>query len=264
MRDCLPELIAALLLPWLLLQGRRTRRITPRLPEALGPAAGVITGAGATGQVLRLLTFGESPVAGVGVEDHEQAISGQLARVLATRTQRPVAWRACGRNGVTVGEALHDLLPSVPARPVDLALVAFGVNDTTAFRSVAQWRADVSTLLDALEARCRPGLILLSGVPPVGSFPALPQPLRWVMGLKAGALDRVLRTLAQARARTLYVPLVLDPGDPALMARDGYHPSAAGCSAWACLLGDACGAGMAAAHETSRDGAGAHQPVNLL
>ncbi|MGB6055948.1 MAG: SGNH/GDSL hydrolase family protein, partial [Burkholderiaceae bacterium] len=37
MRRYLPELIALPLLPLLVAQGRRTRRVTPRLPEAGGP-----------------------------------------------------------------------------------------------------------------------------------------------------------------------------------------------------------------------------------
>lgn len=241
MRDYLPALIAFFLLPLLLAQGRYTRRVTPRLPEAAGPTTGT---AGkehaADGRApLRIIGLGESPVAGVGVDIHECAITGQLAHALASTLRRPTSWHAIGRNGITVAQAL-ELLPNVPDAPVDIALVAFGVNDTTAFRSVARWRADMSVLLDALEAKCQPKLILVSGVPPVGRFPALPQPLRWVMGLKANSLDRSLRELTKLRPRTHYVPLTLDTGDPALMAQDGFHPSATGCIAWAGVLAREC------------------------
>lgn len=239
MRRFLPELIALPLLPFLLAQGRHTRRVTPRLPEALGPAAGSV-GEVHGGPQLSLLTLGESPVAGVGVGTHEEAITGQLARALAMRLQRPVSWRACGRNGVTAGDALQQLLPLIPEAPVDIALVAFGVNDTTAFRPVTRWRRDLRELLAALDARCQPKLVLLSGLPPVADFPALPQPLRWVMGLKAQALDVAAQELASGLTRTVYVPLALDTHDRAMMASDGYHPSAKGCAAWAQLLADAC------------------------
>jgi lysophospholipase L1-like esterase len=226
------------LLPFLLVQGRHTRRMTPRLPEAAGPVAGT-AGASMDGAPLRLLALGESPVAGVGVETQGQAITGQLANTLAERLQRPVLWRACGKNGVTVRDTLLQVVPTIPEQPVDLALVAFGVNDTTAFRPVARWREDLSEILAALAARCAPRLVILSGVPSLGNFPALPQPLRWVMGLKGQVLDDALRRLAERSARTLYVPLPLDPVNPALMAADGYHPSALACSVWARLLVDA-------------------------
>jgi lysophospholipase L1-like esterase len=232
MRRFLPELIALPLLPLLMAQGRYTRRVTPRLPEAAGPAHGT-AGAAHGGQALSLLALGESPVAGVGVERQDQAITGQLAQALAQRLQRPVAWRAYGRNGSTVRQALEHLLPQLPTEPVDIALVAFGVNDTTAFRPVARWHADLGDLLTALEARCQPRLILLSGVPPMAHFPALPQPLRWTMGQKARALDGAVRELAQQRARVRYVALELDYRDRALMASDGFHPSALGYAAWA-------------------------------
>lgn len=241
MRDYLPELVALPLLPLLIAQGRRTRSITPRLPDAAGARSGLAAGAG-TAKPFSLLTLGESPVAGVGVETHEQAITGCLARALAKRLGCPVGWQAYGRNGATVREAREELLPAIPGQPVDLALVAFGVNDTTAFRPVGAWRSDMAALLDALEVRCRPRLIVLSGVPPVGRFPALPQPLRAVLGLKAAVLDRALMMLAETRRDTLYVPLTLDTGSPGLMASDGYHPSAAGCAAWAEILTQASAA----------------------
>jgi lysophospholipase L1-like esterase len=242
MRHLLPELIALPLLPFLIAQGRHTRRVTPRLPEADGPTHGIAGDGhhGHDGPPLSLLTVGESPVAGVGVQSHQEAITGQLAQALAMRLCCPVAWRACGKNGVTVREALQQVVPHIPAQQVDVALVAFGVNDTTAFHSMQRWRDDLRSLLQALRQRCAPRLILVSGVPPVAHFPALPQPLRWVMGMKARVLDVAARDLAASLPNTRYVALSLDPTDATLMAIDGYHPSAAGCTAWAQLLAAAC------------------------
>lgn len=241
MRRFLPELIALPMLPLLIVQGRRTRRITPRLPEAAGSVSGV-AGAEIGARPLTLLTVGESPVAGVGVQNHEEAITGQLAQAMAIRLRRPVSWRACGKNGVTAREALIEVIPAIPDVPVDIALVAFGVNDTTAFRPISHWRKDLTDVLEALHGRCQPRLVLLSGIPPIASFPALPQPLRWVMGLKARTLDLSAKNLASQRIRTLHVPLVLDTRDVSMMASDGYHPSAKGCTAWANLLAEAAAA----------------------
>lgn len=244
MRRFLPELIAFPLLPFLVAQGKRTRRVTPRLPEAGGPTTG-LAGAHYAGQALSILTLGESPVAGVGVTTHQEAITGQLAQALAACLRRPVTWRACGKNGVTAREALVQVLPEVPQEPVDIALVAFGVNDTTAFRSVAAWRRDLGNVLAALDARCSPQLLIVSGVPPVSRFPALPQPLRWVLGLKADVLDAAVRDLAATLPRAVYVPLSLNPQDSGMMAEDGYHPSAIGCTAWGQVLAETCAAMLA-------------------
>lgn len=241
MRKYLPELIAVPLLPFLLAQGKYTRRVTPRLPEAPGPVDGVAGTPGRTqeSEPISLLALGESPVAGVGVKSHEEAITGQLAKALAGKTGRPVSWRATGKNGITVRDAVDQLIPLIPRRHIDVALVAFGVNDTTSFRPVSRWRRDLIDLLAAVESRCSPAVLVLSGVPPLAHFPALPQPLRWVMGLKANALDRELQSVAKARAHAFHVPLLLDTRDREIMASDGYHPSAKGCTAWAALLAEA-------------------------
>lgn len=238
MRRYLPELVALPMLPFLIAQGRYTRRVTPRLPEAAGPVEGVAGGVH-SGTPVSLLSVGESPIAGVGVATHEEAITGQFAMALSERMRRPVMWRACGKNGVTVGEALEQVVPLIPEQPVDIAFVAFGVNDTTAFRPVSRWRQELRAVLHAIGERCSPSLIVLSGVPPIGYFPALPQPLRWVMGMKAAVLDLATRELAADHPRTCYVPLLLDTTDRAMMASDGYHPSAKACTAWAQLLADA-------------------------
>jgi len=241
MRRWIPELIALPLFPMLLAQGRHARRVTPRLPEAPEPCAGV-AGSHYTGQPVNLLGISESPVAGVGVASHEEAITGQLAQALSARLRRPVAWRACGKNGVTVRGAIDEILPAIAQQQVDIALIAFGVNDTTAFRSAADWRRDLRAMLQELDTRCKPGMLIVSGVPPVSRFPALPQPLRWVLGLKADVLDRVARELAPTLPRTQYVPLSVDPHDPVMLAEDGYHPSARGCTAWAQVLAEICAA----------------------
>lgn len=235
----MPELIALPMLPILLVQGRRTRARTPRLPEATGERHGVAAHEG-DAPALRVLGVGESPVAGVGVARQEEAITAQFARELAARSVRPVQWRACGRDGATVRDALAELVQQIPQQPVDVLLVAFGVNDAVAFRRVGAWQQDVMTLLKRLRERCAPGVVLVSGVPPMQEFPTLPRPLRWVMGLKAAALDRGLQALARQHAWLHHVPIVLDTrNDATLAAEDGYHPSAKGCRAWARLLANA-------------------------
>lgn len=244
MRRYLPELVALPMLPFLIAQGRHTRKVTPRLPEAAGPVEGVAGGMHA-GPPLRLLAVGESPVAGVGVSTHEQAISGQLALALASRLHRRVAWRACGKNGATVREALDTFIRAIPEERVDIALIAFGVNDTTAFSPAKRWVHDLTEVVRTVAQRCEPRLVLLSGIPPIAHFPALPQPLRWVMGLKASVLDNAAKELAGMRDAVCHVPLALDTGDRTMMASDGYHPSEKGCTAWAELLADAAVAQLA-------------------
>lgn len=73
------RLILVGLAPLLLAQGRFTRRVTPLLPEPVGPRRGKE----GRGPALRLLIAGDSAAAGVGVASQASALSGCLVRELA-------------------------------------------------------------------------------------------------------------------------------------------------------------------------------------
>ncbi|MES2106499.1 MAG: SGNH/GDSL hydrolase family protein [Pseudomonadota bacterium] len=240
MPSYLPELLALPLYPLLYLQGKYVRRVTPRLPEAGGPNTGVAyppdSGSGPlAAPALRLLGIGESPVAGVGVSSHEQAITAQFARALAQQFDAAVSWQAIGLNGADLAQAQQVLVPLLPAGTagIDIALIAFGVNDTTSFRPAARYRAELAQLIAKVQEKVAPALIVLSGVPPIHAFPALPQPLRFVLGSKARVLDKVSQELAAGFANVHYIEMQLDTRDPGLMAEDGYHPSEKGAQTWA-------------------------------
>ena len=236
MRRWLPELLALPLLPWLLAQGKRTRRVTPRMPEAAGERHGLCMpaqSASPEAAPYTLLAIGESPVAGVGVDTQEQAITAQLAHKLAMQWQHPVRWTAFGKNGATVSDAIRDVAPQLPDEKMNVVLIAFGVNDSTAFRSSARYRQDLETLADQVRQRLRPDLLVIAGVPPLHLFPALPQPLRHVLGLKASTLSAAAQALASAMPQTIFVPVKSNARDRSLMAVDGYHPSASGVILWA-------------------------------
>lgn len=243
------NLLALPLLPLLIGQGRHTRRTTPRLPEAQGARSGLIHPP-REGRRLRLLAIGESPVAGVGVERQQQAITACFAQALAESQACAVEWQACGQNGATVAEALHTLVPQIPQQEADIALIAFGVNDTSAFRPLHRFARDLHNLAQAVQERSRARLLLISAVPPVGSLRALPQPLRLILGLKASALNavsqEVARDLQQAlatRTQVMHAHITLGHEQHEardMLAADGYHPSAKACRLWGQSLAEQC------------------------
>ena len=76
-------------------------------------------------------------------------------------------------------------------------------------------------------------------MPPVHLAPGIPQPLRFVLGRRARAMDRVTRQVAAA-CRATYVPInVPAAGSGRLFASDGFHPSEAGYREWARVLAEA-------------------------
>lgn len=206
----------------------RTRRTALRLPPARGDVRGV-AGADLPGEAFRLLLIGESTVAGVGVKTFDQALVVCLAEALAERMQRPVRWHACGENGIAAEQARQRLLPEALSEPADLALLVFGVNDTTHLTTCKRWQAALRGMAVALREQRM--VVAFSAVPPLQHFRALPWLLRQLLGWRASLLDRELRAVAREQ-QAQYCELSL-AFEAHYLAEDGYHPSALGYRVWA-------------------------------
>lgn len=218
-------LVTLLLAPLLLVQGRQVRRDTPRLPEPAGPRAGE----SGDGPPLRLLVLGDSAAAGVGVAEQDQALLGRLSGELGS------SFRLQWRLQATTGHRLADIiaaLEQVPPEAFDVVVVSAGVNDATGGTARATWRRQLARLAGQLRGRHGARLVLLSALPPMQSFPALPQPLRWYMGWRARRFNATLAGFAAAEPGChLAVPDF--PLEPSYMAADGFHPGAAAYRHWA-------------------------------
>ena len=234
MRGLLWWMIAVPLSPVMLPLAVYALNTTLRLPVASGPREGVV-GVERTGRALRLLVLGESTAVGVGVEQLEDGLAAQLARCLSERFERTVCWRTCGESGIRLGGALERLLPGVRhEEPADIVLLVLGVNDTMGLCGKRRWQEGLARLIDG----CAGGgaRVVLTGVPPIQHFCALPWLLRRVFGWRASLLDRWARQVAE-RKGALHLPVRLR-FEPRFLARDGYHPSSAGYRYWAQSLAD--------------------------
>lgn len=210
------QLATVLLAPLFLLQGRHVRRIALLLPEAAGPRRGT-TG---HGPPLRLLVVGDSAAAGVGVTDQNEALLGQTVAALAPHYT--VHWQLIARTGATTAGTLKHLQKTPPA-PFDVAVTSLGVNDVMARRPLPLWLEQQQELVTLLRTQCQVQRIVLSGLPPVHKFPALPQPLRWYVGSAVRRFDQALCTWAQTQPGCDYVNLNLD-FDVSWLAPDNFHP----------------------------------------
>ena len=225
------------LLPVLFVQGYWLRRTTPRLPDAAGPLTGIATG---EGEPLRLIAVGESTVAGVGARTHETGLAGQLALALARHTHRGVEWRVVARSGINARKCRVELVPQLSDRRADVVMIALGVNDAIEFHTSRRWASDVERLIGDVRAQVGDALVLLSGVPPLDYFPALPQPLRLVLGARSAALGRASLDLVKKLKRVVYVPFRIERERcDDLFCADGFHPSELGYSEWAEQLAEA-------------------------
>jgi len=214
-----------LLLPLLWLQSGHVRRITPRMPEPPGRRAGV-TG---RGSLMRLLVAGDSGAAGVGAPTQEQALCGQLVRLLSRH--HTVQWCVLAANGLD-SPGLHEMLQTVPRARFDVVVLSMGANDATGLCAPLQWAHWQTRLAEIIESRFAPALLVHSAVPPMHACLALPQPLRWFMGhwanqmnqsLAGQLIDQVGRTMHWHPETTTTVG----------MAADGIHPSSEGYAVWA-------------------------------
>lgn len=218
--------------PVMIVQGRQVRRTTPVLPEAVGSREGT-EGGRASGAGLALLVLGESTAAGVGVGTQADGLGRQSAAALARRTGRAVRWRVVARTGTTVNGALTRLVPQLGHDDYDVIAVSLGVNDVLKLTSRARWEGAMAALAGSLQSRLRPGgRIVISGVPNLAAFPALPWPLRTVLGWHARNLDRALARVATGSPATVHMPLPR-LARPGLWADDRFHPNAEGYREWA-------------------------------
>lgn len=221
--------LCLLLFPLLLIQALWARFRTLRLPEA----SGTTHRHHETG--LSVLGIGESTVAGVGVPEMDQALTARIADGLSGLAGQPVSWDAFGQNG----DRLKDLLAKrerFPSREFDAVIVAVGVNDVTGLTSLLRWSQQIIELTTKLKEQYAAPICFCS-VPPMHLFSALPQPLRYVLGLRARMLDLVLSKTAEVSEGVFYLDSGFQPEDQCL-ASDGYHPSEKGYQVWGELVSE--------------------------
>lgn len=233
------------LLPLLIAQGKRVRATALKLPEAAGERHGVA----GTGRVaLRVLIVGDSSAAGVGVGTQDEAFAGQLAQALAERTGAAVGWQLVATSGHTAQDAAR-ALASATLATADLLVTALGVNDVVGRTRPAHFLRSLDEIHALAVARAQVTHTWHCGLPPMGTFALLPQPLRAILGRDAAHLDHALVNHLEGQAGRLHLPLPEAPGLPGKhdstpegwMARDGFHPGLLGYRQWGRQVAEAIG-----------------------
>ncbi|SHE66560.1 Lysophospholipase L1 [Litoreibacter ascidiaceicola] len=222
MRDAAVKLA---LLPLLAAQGWRARKTARQLPEPDGPREGI----DGEGPLLRLLVLGDSSAAGVGVAHQREAITGRLVQSLS-QTHR-VAWRLNAVSGATTAATLARLTTDETG-PFDMAVVALGVNDITKGATLRRWLGQQRELCERLRTDFGCAHLFISGVPPIGSFPLLPDPLRWVLAEQGRRWDRALIAMLDGMDGCHHVKAA-ESLAPDQMAEDGFHPGPEVYEMWA-------------------------------
>lgn len=181
--------------------------------------------------------MGESPAAGVTLEDIRDSVSYRFIEHLADLSGRHIQWQIHARSGICMADLNRDFSSRLTHTPCDVLLLVMGVNDAAQLTPVSAFRKQLSLLIRRFKTYTSPGAVLLiAGAPMLDHFPALPWPLRAVLGRHSRRLDNVMAETADQHG-LIYVPTNIDGGE--IFADDGFHPNTEASGLWAELLAQA-------------------------
>lgn len=242
--------IAAALALAVFLQAQWLRRRLMSAATAEAEQRGIFNGDRPT---LTIWAVGEGGGTRERASDYEdnkgEGLVARSAAELARLSGRRVRWQVRGKKGLRAAQVSLDQLPASSDAAPDLLIFVLGVGDTVGLRRVSAWRRDLNLLLETVRTRISDTVpILFTGIPPMHHLRPLPWPLRWLLGVHGGRLDRALCDLARTQARVWY--LATPPGEGHVL---GTRPSRANEKAglqWARTLAQGC---MAVLHPHAAD-----------
>jgi len=218
----------ALIMPLLLIQAFWVKLTVLHLAEPCGERSGDC-GISDKNSKLTLLIIGDSAAAGVGVDSQKDALAGQLTTMLADKYE--VNWRLIANTGFTSTDIIAELT-ALTAQSYDYVLVSVGVNDVTHVTRRHQWAMNIKTIVEILDTKFGAPKVLLTSVPPMQRFTAIPAPLRWWLGNRVKKLNELM--IAEVKDKNNYCVLTFDlPFEPEFIAKDGIHPSKIAYNVWA-------------------------------
>ena len=169
------------LLPLMYFQGKRIRSRIPTLPEASGEQ-GICHPSIKTQRLIRLATIGESTIAGVGVETHEEGFTGTLAKELSHLWRVNIEWRVYARSGYTARNVTKRLVPRMEEDRIDLIVIGLGGNDAFKLNPPSKWKKDIEVLIHSLRSRYPQCMIVFCNMPPIKEFPAFTPLIKFTVG----------------------------------------------------------------------------------
>ena len=239
------SLLSWALLPVYIVQGLAVRARSIRLPPASGPVSGRL-GEGSGKSAIRLLVFGDSTAAGVGLDSTEHGLAALLAHELHERTGQTVSWRTSGNNSAVAEQLRDHVVPHIAAGDPTHILISVSTNDAKNMHTVARFKRGFGELLYATRAKWpRARIYWNEGVDP-RLVPALPSPLADIIWMRRELLNAKGRQLCLERGATAVEPLPIKP-HPTAFSIDGFHAGREGYAAWARHVADVMVADLEAA-----------------
>jgi len=209
--------IKILLGPVFLAQGKWARKNTLVLPEPPGERKGVC----GAGPRLNLLIVGDSAAAGVGADHQDDGLLGQTIQPLAAHFT--VHYRLWARSTITTRGCEKSLL-KLAEQPYDVVLTSLGVNDITSVLPLPTWIKQQARIRSTLREKFDAPLLIITSLPPMGEFTALPQPLRWFLGRIAREFNLALKHEIAKEKNAVLLEFNLLENKNVQLAADNFHP----------------------------------------
>ncbi|QOD61930.1 SGNH/GDSL hydrolase family protein [Polaribacter haliotis] len=220
------------LIPILLIQGKKIRKETPRLPEAIKPKGYLKTNSKKT---LKIITIGESTIAGVGVDIHENGFTGALIKELSEKNNISVLWRVYAKSGYTTKQITKKLVPKIEETNADLIVIGLGGNDAFKLNSPIMFILNIEKLIKSIQKKFPRTPIYFTNMPPIKEFPAFTKTIKFVIGNLVEIFGERLRKKVKRKKRVFYNSEIVTlkswskkynlKNDVAIYFSDGVHPS---------------------------------------
>ena len=237
----LGSIITIPLLPFMYFHGKRIRTKIPQLPEAKAPEGKAIFATN-TYQTFNIITLGESTIAGVGVETHEDGFAGSLARTLTSIYQANIKWKVYARSGYTAKRVTQKLIPRINEKHLDLIVIGLGGNNAFTLSSPRKWRNDILELISELRKKYPDTTIVFCNMPPIKDFPAFTKLIKFTIGNLVEILGAELKKITGTMQNVFYhsdiiklenwIKILESNFTASDFFSDGVHPSKLTCETW--------------------------------
>jgi len=177
------------LLPLMYYQGKKIKNKVPRLPEAKG-VNGLCSVS--SEKTFRILSIGESTIAGVGVNTHQDGFTGTLASELATKLKTNIDWKVYAKSGYTAKRVKEKIIDLITEKSIDFIVIGLGGNDAFELNTPKKWKKDIRGLIEKIRLKFKGVPILFINMPPIKEFPAFTSLIKLTIGNLVNILGKEL------------------------------------------------------------------------
>lgn len=161
-------------------------------------------GDGSQKRCFNLVLVGDSPVEGIGNDEHHLALGGKTALAFSELLKKPVRYWSYGKSGLTAAGIQKEMIPllrrSAKKYDIDTVILSCGVNNVLQGVSPDAFRREVDALLGSVIECCSPDTkIIMLALIDFAYLPFLPWPLSKACSWRSQALQKEMEAAVENR-----------------------------------------------------------------